>query len=271
MSKYARGFLIAIITALGVTLAAGQGGHDCYLVLFVKGRILKLNSNQPIKKQDLICTEDSIYFEDADASARVFLINKGIFTIKQRSNRNQKNELFGVIKKFLSPVIGKLSTRGDGRLFEDEFGDSYLIINQARIDISFLKYPVSERDFFFIRYIYKDDTISKKLEVQNDSLILDSKIFLPLVDLSENIFINASLYYYSKNKGEFNRVHQFNIKLYQQVELQSELEILINELKTHNAESNLIKSTVETYLYESYGYVNRYDLNKWLSINFGVE
>lgn len=237
---------------------------QCYTVLSVKGEIILEKTGQPLREMDEICASDKLTFKSSDSKAAVLSSEQGRFVIKPDKNKTN-DKLTAFVKSVLSQGTGTLSTRGEVTL-ENEFGESYFIIGTGRLHIDTKTYPMTESNFFYIKYKYGSEDVNKKLKFIKDTLLLDKESVYKVDEKEINPakVQSVSLYYYEKDKNASTKIASFSLEFANENKLTGELKSYINLLKNAGKENDFIIQEVMLYLNDVYGNINYDNIKAWL-------
>ena len=160
---------IIIFLLSGIILSDGIAQND-YTVLKVYGGITYKKLDRDLLKGDQIKDKDVLIFKTNDSRAAVISPEKGRLMIT-------KSNTGGVSDVNFVPGLSNISTRGSGvnslTDLENEFTGHYLLLNHAEIPITKSLYPQNDESFFYIKYIFNNEEINKKLAYRGDTLVID--------------------------------------------------------------------------------------------------
>lgn len=255
--------LVLLIATINFTLPAQN--YD-YKVIKVSGTILLQKSKAALQMGTVFDENDELYFETNNARAAVTNPEKGRF-ILMPSNTN-----IAFAKANLSPAMSNISTRGGSMLnimdLENHFSGKYAIIDKVDIKINSLLFPMDKNNFFYMRYVYKGDTINKQLSYSNDTLII-KKSELLTVDGQPipNPDISTMEILYLQKGTEVKRTHinSFDPVFLNEADLLAEIQILLADLKSKDREAKI--NEIISYITEMYGKPNKENVIEWLDKN----
>ncbi|MBI5403741.1 MAG: hypothetical protein HY959_10105 [Ignavibacteriae bacterium] len=243
---------------------------QCYTVLSVKGEIILEKTGKPIQEMDEICATDKLTFKSSDSKAAVLSSEQGRFILKP--GKSKKNESFSAfVKSVLSQGTGSLSTRGEVSL-ENEFGESYFVIGTYRLPVDIKTYPMSESNFFYIKYKYNGEDINKKLKFNKDTLFIDKESVFKIdeIEIDQKSVQGVSLYYFEKGKNTSTKIASFQLSFANESKLTAELKSYVNLLKNAGKNNDYIIQEVVLYLNDVYGNINIDNLKIWLFDKYGL-
>jgi hypothetical protein len=232
-------------------------GQD-YVVLNVKGSVSTPGRGN-LKPKDKLKASDKLVFATSKDAVAVVGAKTGRFVITP-SPKAKDNELMVYVKDAITPGTKKLSTRSglfnNALDFAQYFKDTVLLLPVMKYRTS---YKQDEKNFFFIRYNYKGEEISKKLSASGDTLII----------------IRSELYSVDKKPIEAIEVSDMRLLYLEGSEIHSlakmnvtspnpdELTEGIKALKTVFPEKE-IRDEAISYLTELYGKVDDSNFDAWL-------
>ncbi len=199
-----------------------------YQVLHVKGEILRLEDGSPLSTGDRITGKDQIRFASKDAMAAVLNSEKGRYVIKATHDKTEQSDLIYVLSSTLSPVRGGMSTRAaavrNSIDFEQYFGETPYVWagDQIRLDISTQAFIMDDQRFFFMRFVMNNEEVNKKLDFDEEVLILDKNTLFKVDDISvdpERIS-DYRLFYYDSTSEESTLLTPIQFVLINQQTLQ---------------------------------------------------
>jgi hypothetical protein len=272
--------MLAWIFALLFALPA----PDVFIVVHVKGSIVKKANNVPIKVGDKLTPDESLVFKSDDATASLVSPAKGRFTLRKSAGA-KPGEFLTVLKDNLmaqNPAL-RLSSRA-GALVNSEdlrrhFSNAakpeadiapYLVLGTLRQPISSNSYPQDENNFFYIRYTYKKEAINKKLPYHADSIVI-SRATVLAVDgqpIAANEATDMALYY-MRGGSTSTRITAMQLVFADEAEVAEELRALVGGLKEGGKSSDDILAEASAYLTEQYGRPNTDNLRAFLKQHLG--
>lgn len=242
------------------------GQNSDYKVIKVSGTILLQKSNAALQMGTIFGENDELSFQTNNARAAVTNSEKGRF-ILMPSNAN-----LAYAKANLSPAMSNISSRGGSMLnaldLENHFSGKYAIIDKVDIKINPVLFPMDKNNFFYMRYIYKGDTINKQLSFSNDTLII-KKSELLTVDGQPipNPDVSTMEILYLQKGTEVKRTHinSFDPIFLDETDLLAEVNILLADIKDKDRETKI--NEIISYITEMYGKPNKENVVEWLDKN----
>jgi hypothetical protein len=238
-----------------------------YRVIKVNGNIVYVRTGNPMTQGDLFPEDENLSFQSPNSRAAVINPNLGRFILTPDNYDN----LSSAKSNFL-PAMSNLSTRGgiinNMADLQNQFCDNIVLLHEACYYLNPYQFPMNEENFFFLRYQYQGEEINKKLEFQENRLILSRENILkvdekPIEKIDENL---VSLYYYQDEEPEY--ISDFNLIMPDLEEINTELQIILDEstLVSYNKTVN----DISAYLFEFYGKPDKQEVIDYLEKTFGL-
>jgi len=235
-----------------------------YVVIHVRGEIIRQQTNTPLKRGDKINGDEQIRFNSPEAVAAVLSSNRGRFILKSVDDKKEDSDLFYIFKSAVKPMRGRMSTRAGGINnaldFQKFFAEKLAFIGEElRIKVSKSTFPQNEGNFFYIRYTYSDEQINKKLTSRSDTLIIN-KTELLKVDgqrISEEEASDYILFYYDAANQNSQQISILDFAMISIADLKSilsamkesdisvdpdEVALMVTELYGRCQQSNLVEA-----------------------------
>lgn len=257
---------ISVMLYIGFFNLSLLAQNSDYKVIKVSGTILLQKSNTALQMGTIFGENDELSFGTNNSRAAVINPEKGRF-ILMPSNNN-----LAFAKANLSPAMSNISSRGGSILnivdLENHFSGKYAIIDKVELKINPTLFPMDKNNFFYMRYIYKGDTINKQLSYSGDTLIIKKSELLtvdgkpiPNPDIS-----TMEILYLQKNT-EVKRIHinSFDPVFLNEADLLAEISIILSDLKGKDRETKI--NEIISYITEMYGKPNKENLEEWLAKN----
>jgi hypothetical protein len=262
---------IIFFCVLVIFLLPGFLKSQCYTVLSVKGEIILEKTGRPIQEMDEICANDKLSFSTEDSKAAVLSSDQGRFIIKM-SKKKKNDNLTAYVKSVIMQGTGNLSSRGEVTL-ESEFGDVYFVVVKYALPIDIKNYPLSENNFFYIKYLFDGKEINKKLKFNRDTLFIEKENIYKVDDKSidQGKVENVTLYYYEKEKNTSTKITSFQLIFADESKLTKEINDYITLLRNGGKYNDYILQEVLLYLTDIYGNINIDNVKVWLQDKFGLK
>jgi len=246
-----------------------RGYTQTYIVLKVKGEILNEQTGQLLKANDELNLNDKITFKSDKALAALYNKDSGRFLLKPMK------KFEGELTEYVYATLVKSKGITDKGLFslQKEFESPYFVIGEFKFKINPKEYPITNNSYFFIRYIYQDDTISKKISFTSDEIIFVKNFIYTIGDkqINQELVDRVDLYYtYVKNNKQREQlISKFILRFADEEELKKELDSYIELLNASGKNKDEITEELIAYIVDVYGRTN-YDYAKsWLKNTYG--
>lgn len=256
-----------------MTLLPFAQQDEVYHIIKVEGTIYVASTRQKLKQGDKIKPSDQLEFATADASALVISNTAGKFTLQMP----ESDDIFGDDQLFA--MADNAKTRIDGRpqvstrstfnaevsdlkvyLGEDEFT---IIGDELKIKLSKSEYPIDENSYFLLRYNIEGSNVTKKPEVQEQSIIINrTNVFS---NFDDDRITDVELFIVNKSTGDTQKITKFNLSFLDKAELEKEFEIIIEILKEQGSTKDQIIEYLRQYFVDIYGLTDMNTLNMFLS------
>jgi hypothetical protein len=252
-------------------LFAYQGKAEEYYIVQTKGDIIVKKTGRTLKKGDKINANEEIEFRPTDAKAIVISSQKGTFVLQKPQDKSKKEgELWYIVKSSLITSNGIFGTR-DGPinsiidLKTHLTKGIYLVLDTARISINAQAIPLSDEVFFFIRYIYNEQTINKKLKQQSSYLLIDRSILsIDGQKVPADSCEQFTLYLRNEKKNESVPVARFSPVFPDMEELNAEAKLIIQVLQQTKYSKEEIQKEVNNFINVAYGQPSEKDFSAWI-------
>jgi hypothetical protein len=238
-----------------------------YKVIKVNGNIQYVRTGSKMASGDVFTEDETLSFETPTSRAAVINPEKGRFILSPES----ASQLSGAKSNFL-PAMSNISTRGGFLSSMDDlinqFTGPVAILYKSDWHINPYQFPMDENQFFYLQYIYKGETINKKLPFDQQNLIFSREKILKVDSLPIQAIDSpaTNLFYYTKDGSMF--ISSFELIFPDMETLKTETGIILNEFsgKDYNQKVNEIAG----YLFEFYGKPSKEDVILFLKKDFGI-
>lgn len=146
----------------------------------------------------------------------------------------------------------------------------FVILGTLQQKVSSIDLPLkdSESQFFTVRFKYKDETVEKQLESDNNSVILSKEAMFTdksghLLDFAS--ISNIEIVYHD---GQTQNVSPFHPVFPEETKINAEIEMLIKNHKGSNPE---LIDRVLKHIEQYYGIPNKQNVRQWLATNFNIQ
>lgn len=256
-----------LLFLLSLTISLTLFGQD-YYILQVKGIVKKNKTGELIKTKDVVKADDQLIFSSSSDAVAVVSPKSGRFILKP-GKQIKSNELISYVKDALSPASTRLSTRSGGLNnildLKTLFAQPILLLPELHYKVNYKSFPIAEKTFFYIQYLYKGELINKQLQINTDSLLIINRVDLFKIDgkpVDESEIKNFVLHYYSE-KGPI-LISPISFILADLTAVKNEVDVLVETLGTSEKDSSKTQNEILNYLSEQYGKVDGPNLQHWL-------
>ena len=235
-----------------------------YKVIKVQGAIINKKSGKSLAQGDVFKENTPLTFQTEDAKATVINAEKGRFVLTKNAKGGN-----------LIPAINNIASRSGAILnlidLQNYFQGKLCVIDELKTKISGSDFKMDNASFFYIEYKFKGETIAKKLDFINDTLII-KKSNLYKVDgnpIEKPDNEDVTLYYKNGKESKTIKVADFTMLFPEAKELELEVKIILDELKDKTTDKKI--EEVGSYLNEFYGKTNKTNITTYLRDYFGVK
>ncbi|MFL5753149.1 MAG: hypothetical protein ACJ76F_07075 [Bacteroidia bacterium] len=240
---------------------------DNYKVIKVTGNIIYKKNNKNVSQGDLFPENEQIVFKTPESKAAVISTAKGRFILAPGSDKKAD------VKANLLPASSNVSSRSGAIInvvdLQNMFTGNFVVLGKMKMHINKDNFPMSESNFFYLRYKYKGEDINKKLAFEGEKLIFDKEQIL-LVDGKPVAGPDAPEYklYYTDGKSS-QLINSFNLVMPETEALKAETGILLTAIGDKNYTAKVDEFIA--YLNDFYGKSNKTNVMDWLKSNFSLE
>ena len=249
----------ALIISLMMIITPFTQQDEVYHVIKVEGTIYVASTNVQLKQGDKIKPTDQLRFASADASALVISNTRGKFTLQMPDDENifDDSQLFAMADNAISPISGRpqLSTRNvfmaEVSRLDDYFGDDdfNIIGDELTIKLSRAAYNLDDNNYFLLKYKKGDEFITKKPDVENNSIILRRTQYIEKSGKLESV----DIFQIEKSSGSSEKITTVNLVFLNKNDLEQEFKIIVDILKEQGANKNEINDYLRDYFTDIYG------------------
>lgn len=264
-SKY---FLICFFGAAAISLSFSTGKKDDkYKVIKVNGTIVVKSSGKSLTQGDEFAPATALDFKTPDSKATVISPDKGRFILTDNRGNGKKSNLI--------PAMNNVSSRSGAILnlidLKNQFSGKYVILDQLEVRIGKDAYPMNEGRFFYIEYIYKGETIAKKLNHRGDTLVIDEAELLKVdgnpIEAPDSP--EMTLKYRIEETNESMTISTFTPVFPDNASLKSEVQIIMEAVKSKSSADKA--DEVASYLNDFYGKPDKNNVKEWLIKEFSLK
>lgn len=254
--------IIFIINTSFIPLALNE-----YSVIKVIGGIYHTANNKALFTGDKILSNEKLVFSSQQSKAAIISKDKGRFMLTASAT--------GVVNEGLMPALANISSRSGALInsmdLKKHFSDKYLILSGYEVEIGLKSFPMDDNHFFFLRFKYKGEIISKKIPFVGNKIKIDPIEILKVdgrpITLDEGT--KAELVYRKNIEKTSELVAEFEPVFTDEKNLKNECKLIISE-GAENQTNGDKKDQIFAYLTENYGKPLQENLALWLSINLNL-
>lgn len=241
-----------------------------YKVIHVNGKIQKLSNKELLDRGSGLKTDEKLNYITQGARAVVVDATAGKRMILENSVQGEAS-----VKASMSPSMGNISSRSGSLLqrldVKNHFQGKYVILETLKIPINPQVFPQSDTQFFFVRIVYKGESINKKLYHHADTLMIhkDSLLRVDGKPINNEDITEMHLMYYSKVNDNITTTSisdSFYPVFPDLQELKLEVELLLATLPIDSEMSKF--DFVNGYVQDAYGKTNYENIKTWFDKNF---
>ncbi len=239
---------------------------DIYSVIRVIGSITHTNNGKALYTGDKVRSNEKLKFRTQQSKAAVISRRKGRFILSASVN----NKKLG-----LMPAMNNISSRAGALInsldLKKHFEGKYLIMDGYEVEIGDKSYPMNANNFFFLRFDYNGEAISKKLNFEGNKLHMTEDEIMKVDEKSITLPEDAEmkLFYRDNAQNSSTEIAVFTPIFADNEILKMEVGIILDEYS--DADSKTKVEEVTSYLNENYGKPHKDNLTTWLKANFNVE
>ena len=237
-----------------------------YQTVKVRGTVTMSKNNKPLKQEQKFKTTDALTFKSKKDGVVVTDHKKGTFLLTPEAS----------LKKYrVHPLTVNIDTR-PGKILSDwqlrQFllqQDSLLLLSgRFSLELGKEAFPMDTNHFFYLQYVWKGETIHKRLGFHGDTLIIDKNelfkvdgLAIDPLDVPNTFFLR----YYNTQTQESvaypDLEHSLHMVIPQETELRTEVRILLKNL---DLDPSTGLSAIDNYLSQLYGKPGL-ELYQWLT------
>jgi hypothetical protein len=234
-----------------------------FKVIKVNGEILVKASGKNLVTGDEYLETTPLDFRTQESRAAVISPSKGRYVLTAQAQTGKTNMIPGM--NAVSSRAGALLNMID---LQNHFTGNYVILDQTKLKISKESYPMSEKNFFFIRFEYNGETINKKLRAEGDSLVIERAAVFNIDGkaVAETEKLSCSLFYRKSETSENIGINSFTAVFPELKNLHSEVQIVLDNCANKKQSEKI--DEVNSYIVEFYGKADRDNLVSWMKKNF---
>jgi hypothetical protein len=254
-----------------VFLVNPANAQDFFTVIKVSGNIVIERTGSSLGIGTSFPQNENLLFKIPESRAAVINPRIGRFLITSENVNEFRNA-----KSNYLPSSGRMSTRAIGHVYSAgdlavNLKDDYLILNENKVLVDTIDYPLSDKKFFYISYELNNKTINKKLSFNSDTLIIRKRELLTVEGkeiTTPDIKVMKLIYYLEGTDFRTKTVTFFTPVFPGLDTLKKETKIILDQMKLKPYDD--ILKEIESFIREFYGRIDETDLRIWLKENFGL-
>jgi len=262
--------IVLLFTNLSFQLTTAFS-QDKFTVIKVSGSILIQSTGSALGIGTAFSQNEDLLFKIPESRAAVINPKRGRFLLTS----NNMSEFKDSKSNFL-PATGNISARGGDNILNINdlityFEGNFVIFDKVKIKISPAFFPMNAQKYFYIRYLYKNETINKKLAYSSDTLIINKNELLTIDGKqipNPEIKEMKLMYMEEGEKYVSTPICIFTPVFPDLGQLKSEIKIIIEQMKDKSYSEQL--NEITNYINEFYGNPEANNLKSWLKENFGL-
>jgi len=261
------------LTLFVISLAFFQAKAQDYKVIHVNGTIVAESTKSNLTRGTSFGEQEKFQYKTNDARAVVINTKKGKRYILKGTTTDASYR-----KANLTPSASNISSRAGGlnnRLdLKNHFDGKYVILGELKVVINSAAFPMDQDHFFYINYLYRGESINKRLNYNGDTLIInkDSLLRVDGKPIRNEDITEMKIIYFSKNNGKITQSvisSTFYPVFPKENELKEEVEIVVDVMK--DQPSNEIIDAITSYISDVYGKSNKENIALWYNANFNTK
>jgi hypothetical protein len=241
--------------------------QENFKVIKVNGTIVLRAKGVSLETGTVFSDKEDLLFRTDDASAAVINSQRG------RMILTNKNHDLATAKSNFLPSMYNISSRGGslGNLVDlkNHFSGKYVVLDKQFLSISDASFPMDNTHFFFLRYVYKGETINKKLNFSGDTLFIDKKNLYTIDGNPIPSPDNTTITLFYMKGTEYILINSFDLIFPDRDQIRKEVQIILDELKDKPFKEKFTE--VSSYINEQYGTLYQLNLLSWLEDNFKLK
>lgn len=255
--------LFLIISAAFICSSFHTFKVDVYSVIKVIGNIKNAN-NKALSTGDKISSDEKLSFANNQSKAAIVSKEKGRLILVATAS--------GKVSEGLMPALSNVSSRS-GALnnaidLSNHFSGKYLILSNYEVEINSSSFPMTNDKFFFLRFKFNGEEISKKLSFENNKLKMNASEILKIdgkaITLTEGT--QVQLVYRNVVDKTSEIVATFEPIFTNEKTLKNECKLIAYELGS-DAHKEETYAQIFSYLSENYGKPLQSNFNQWVKSN----
>jgi hypothetical protein len=234
-----------------------------YKVIKVKGHIQFVRTGADMKMGDVYVAGTSLNF--VTTSSRAAVVNKSVRFVIQSNSKGKVKVL---------PATSNVTSRAGALInlidLQNHFSGKYLMFDNEKLQIGKEAFPMDDTHFFYVKYMYNNESIAKRLEFENNYLKINKESLFKVDGKSIKIEEKEmTLYYRDDVEKRSFKINTFTPVFPDLNVLKTEVEMLLSESEKLTSDQKLAQVT--SYLNEFYGKPQKDNLINWLDKEFDLK
>lgn len=243
---------IIILVLFCLLLHSQLLAQQYYTVITVDGKIERLPKGQLLSTGDQIDRQVDLRFYTNTSRAAVINPYLGRFILKP-----PKSAPLQAGRAEFVPPISSMRTRSQPFLtnyfeLKDFFSQRFLLIDSFCTPISAQAFPMNDKQFFFLRYNYKGDTINKKLPNNKHWLVFNKEDIFTIDNQMVEVPDSQTVHLFYLDENQVSSIGSFQLNMPPTEKIEKEVAILIHVLA--NEEKEKMLNEVTGFIRDFYGY-----------------
>ena len=246
--------------------------QDKFTVIKVSGNIVIERTGYSLSIGTSFAQNENLLFKIPESRAAVINPQRGRYLLTSENSNEFRNS-----KSNFLPSTGKISTRtiftgnnaGD---LKEQFQGSCVILNENRILVDTTVFPLNNRKYFLMTYLYNNNTIIKKLPFKKDTLCINRNELLTLKGkiIPYSQIREMKIIYLEEDVSDASKLMcSFNPVFPDTRTLKDEVKIIIDQMKTRTYKEKFTE--ISAFITDFYGKVGAENLRIWLKNNLGLK
>ena len=263
-----RKYIVFLLLVFCVRITYAQ---DTFTVIKVSGNIIIERTGSQLGIGTSFSQNENLVFKVPDSRAAVINPQRGRFLLT-----SQNSVEFRSSKSNYLPSAAKISTRAVGfgtrtSDLKNNLEGSFVILDENKLVIDTIVYPMASRKYFFIKYDYNNNTINKKLAFTKDTLIIKRNELLTVggTVIPKPQINQMQLIYFKEGENGSTAVASFTPVFPDPDVFKKEIKIIVDQMEM-NPYTDKFRE-ISTFIRDFYGKVDENSLKGWLKYNFHLK
>lgn len=260
---------LILITTITFNSAFSQ---DLYIIQSVKGKVRQ--DGKVIKAGDKVKSTDKLIFEKGSA---LLVSSQKLGRLVIQQTQGTFNSETAYLFSDLMPKKKNASTRGglcSSLEFRQHFKDSvFRVYGTTAFSTCQNSFPQDSARFFYLQYLYNNQTINKQLSGSGDFTVMDHKIIFSIngQPVNQSQVKRVSLFYYDPSKKINEKLASFKLELIPVDDtVKEDLKKMILMLSANSGCYADVVETVHHHLEMLYGQSSTSNISEWIATDFNL-